>query len=93
LLVFAIIGGAAAAVLPGDYRWWPAAVLAVLYFVPMIRGLASAVINAAMLSRFSTTPGKWLCGIRIVRGAPLSFGKAVTRELDAHGSTAPCSFR
>jgi uncharacterized RDD family membrane protein YckC len=86
LLVFAVIGGAAAAVLPGDYRWWPAGVLAVIYFVPMVRGLASAVINAALLRWISTTPGKWLCGIRIVRkdGAPMTFGMALMRELEAY---------
>lgn len=49
-----------------------------------VRGLVGAVLNAGLLRWTSTTPGKWLCGIRIVRkdGKPLTFGVALKRELD-----------
>lgn len=72
------LGGAAAFELP-------AAVLSVVYLLTPARGIACAVLNALLLSRFSTTPGKWLCGVRIAHkdGTRLTFGQALTRELDA----------
>lgn len=40
------------------------------------------VLESLMLSRISTTPGKWLLGLRVVNddGSPLSLGQAVTRS-------------
>lgn len=63
----------------------PAAILLVVYMLTPARGVAAAVLNALLLSRFSTTPGKWLCGVRVVQsdGARLPFGPALKRELDA----------
>lgn len=63
----------------------PVGFLVMAYLVSPIRGLATAALNAFLLSYFSATPGKWLCGVRIVRkdGAPLSFGLAFRRELVA----------
>lgn len=50
-----------------------------------VRGLISAPLNALLLRWTATTPGKWLCGVRIMRkdGGPLTFGVAIKRELDA----------
>lgn len=40
------------------------------------------VIESLLLSRYATTPGKWLLGLRVVNdnGSPLSLGQAVTRS-------------
>lgn len=69
----------------GEARFLPLGFLAVVYFVPPLHGVVTALLNAALLTSLSTTPGKWLCGVRIVRkdGAPLSFGLAFRRELAA----------
>lgn len=58
---------------------------AVLVLGP-IRGLFAAVLNAAFLRWLSTTPGKWLCGVRIVRtdGSALTYGVVLKRELAAY---------
>jgi uncharacterized RDD family membrane protein YckC len=62
----------------------PAMILLGVYMLTPVRGVATAILNAILLSRFSTTPGKWLCGVRLARkdGARLTFGEAVKRELD-----------
>jgi uncharacterized RDD family membrane protein YckC len=67
----------------GDARFVPLAIAGVLYVLTPVRGLVTALLNAAMLSATSTTPGKWLCGVRIVRkdGGRMSFGLALRREL------------
>jgi uncharacterized RDD family membrane protein YckC len=85
-IVFAVIGATAAVLLPAAYQAYPAVALGLVFLFPPFRGLASAVINAALLRWISTTPGKWLCGIRIVRkdGAPMTFGMALMRELEAY---------
>jgi uncharacterized RDD family membrane protein YckC len=50
-----------------------------------VRIVLSALLNAALLSWTSTTPGKWLCGVRIVRkdGGRVTFGRALKREVEA----------
>jgi uncharacterized RDD family membrane protein YckC len=59
--------------------------MAVVYVLAPLRGPVTAIINALMLSAFGATPGKWLCGVRVVRkdGAPLAFVTALKRELAA----------
>lgn len=56
--------------------------LAVVFLLSPVRGLVAAMLNALLLSRFSTTPGKWLCGVRIVSkdGNPLTYRAAFGRE-------------
>jgi len=62
----------------------PIVLIAAVFLLSPLRGLATAAVNALLLSRFSTTPGKWLGGVRIVRkdGAPLGFRVAFAREVD-----------
>ena len=50
-----------------------------------LRAVAGLLFNAIMLRWTATTPGKWLCGIRIVRkdGRRLSLSLALKRELEA----------
>lgn len=58
----------------------------VVCLIGPVRGLVGAVLNAALLGWTSTTPGKWLCGVRIARkdGRRLTFGVALKRELDVY---------
>ena len=67
----------------GDARFGPLGIMALLYLLTPVHGLVTALLSAAMLSATSTTPGKWLCGVRIVRkdGGPMSFGLTLRREL------------
>lgn len=54
------------------------------YIAMLIVTFGGALLNALLLSRISTTPGKWLCGLRVERdGGPLSFSNAVKREAEA----------
>lgn len=64
----------------------PLAAAMMVCLIGPVRGLVAAVLNAGLLRWTSTTPGKWLCGIRIVRkdGKPLTFGVALKRELDVY---------
>lgn len=48
--------------------------------------LGGGLMNALLLPRISTTPGKWLCQVRVVRTddpAPLSTAAALKREMEA----------
>jgi uncharacterized RDD family membrane protein YckC len=67
-------------------RYAPLGIVLMLFWVGPVRGLVSAVLNALLLHWTTTTPGKWLCGVRIVRrdGGRLTFGRALKRELHAY---------
>jgi uncharacterized RDD family membrane protein YckC len=81
-----------ALLLPGG-RWaLPVGIIGLIYLLPPARGLATAILNALLLRGTSTTPGKWLCGVRIVRkdGGRLTFGLAFRRELEVF--VAGCAF-
>lgn len=82
-LVFAAVAAPWAVFGAGEARFLPLGIVGLLYLLTPVRGVVTAVLNAALLDRFATTPGKWLCGVRIVRkdGAPLDFGLAFRREL------------
>ena len=71
---------------------FPVMVLGVIFLLSPLRGLLAAALNALLLSRFSTTPGKWLCGVRIRRedGSPPAFTQGFRRELAA--LTFGCGF-
>jgi uncharacterized RDD family membrane protein YckC len=59
--------------------------IGLVYLVPPLRGLVTAVLNALMLSAFGSTPGKWLCGVKIAHkdGGRPTFATALRRELAA----------
>lgn len=49
-----------------------------------VRIVLDTLLNAALLSWTSTTPGKWLCGVRVVskNGERITFGRALRREAE-----------
>lgn len=65
-----------------DATFWTPLLLIGLF---PLRAVAGLLFNAIMLRWTATTPGKWLCGIRIVRkdGRRLSLSLALKRELEA----------
>jgi uncharacterized RDD family membrane protein YckC len=87
-LVLAVLAAPSALVASSDGRYAVIGAAAILFLLPPMRGLFSALLYAFLLSRTATTPGKWLCGVRIVRrdGAPLSFRAALGREMRAYVS-------
>lgn len=60
-------------------------VLMLLLLLLPVRIVVSVLLDAALLSWTSTTPGKWLCGVRIVAkdGEAVTFGRAFKREVEA----------
>jgi len=52
-----------------------------LWLLP-VRIPLSILANALLLAGLSTTPGKWLCGVKVVRadGGRVSFAQAIRRE-------------
>lgn len=65
-----------------DMTFWMPVLLMGLF---PLRAVAGLFFNAIMLRWTATTPGKWLCGIRIVpkHGGRLSLSLALKRELEA----------
>ena len=54
------------------------------YILFVIAGIVGGVVNACLVHWTSTTPGKWLCRLRVVRAdeAPLGFAAALKREAE-----------
>jgi len=61
-------------------------VLALILIVPPSRAFVSTLLGALLLHWTSTTPGKWLCGIRVVRaeGGRMTYAQAFRREMEAY---------
>jgi uncharacterized RDD family membrane protein YckC len=80
-----IVGAMAALRYPrsmAEATFWAPVLLVGLF---PLRAVAGLLFNALMLRWSATTPGKWLCGIRIVPkdGGRLSLSLALKRELEA----------
>lgn len=84
-LVLLAIAGPLVLLLPKEQRLIPGLLAGLIYLLTPVRGFLTAVLNAALLRATSTTPGKWLCGVRIVRrdGARMGFGRWMSREMEA----------
>jgi uncharacterized RDD family membrane protein YckC len=55
------------------------------YILFLSIAVGGGLMNALLLPWISTTPGKWLCRVRVVRAddEPLSYGAALKREAEA----------
>jgi uncharacterized RDD family membrane protein YckC len=87
LISWALVGGVlllCARSLPPHPARTVVAVATFPFVLPVLRGLAAAPPTAFLLSRTSTSPGKWLCGLQVVHpaGRRLRFGACLKRELD-----------
>jgi hypothetical protein len=83
--IWAGAGKAAAWVAPGVHLPAPPGPVFGISLVLVAKCLVCAFVNALFLWRTSTTPGKWLCGLEVVRRfrRRIGFGVALRREVEA----------
>jgi uncharacterized RDD family membrane protein YckC len=90
-LVTAVLVAALTQVPPGLGRALIPDHIDLMWLLP-VRIPVAILVNTLLLAWTATTPGKWLCGVKIVRvdGRRLSFAEAIRRE--ARAVYAGCAF-